>query len=98
MPRGTLFLVLPTREQYSVDRNKGEDQPEQYDRARRVMEQPMLRSAYVCGVIIVATDASAVLSAPIGRVASVAVGSAIGVGGSWVFEKTEVLGTVLRVT
>jgi hypothetical protein len=31
-PRGTLFLVFPTREQHNVDRNNGEDQPERHDR------------------------------------------------------------------
>ena len=31
-PRGTLFLVLPTREQHNVDRNNGEDQPERHNR------------------------------------------------------------------
>jgi hypothetical protein len=49
-----------------------------------------LRFAYICVAVIMATEHSAALSPPIGRIASVAVGSAIGVGVSWVFEKTEV--------
>lgn len=49
-----------------------------------------LRSAYICVVIIIGADRFAALSPPIDRVAAVAVGSAIGVGVSWVFAKIEV--------
>src|SRR5919108_945211 len=48
-----------------------------------------LRAAYICVVIIIGTDRFAALSPPIGRVASVAVGSVIGIGVSWVFERIE---------
>jgi uncharacterized membrane protein YgaE (UPF0421/DUF939 family) len=48
-----------------------------------------LRAAYICVVIIIGADRFAALSPPIGRVASVAVGSAIGIGVSWVFERIE---------
>lgn len=44
-----------------------------------------LRSAYICVVIILGADRFAVLSPPLDRVMAVAIGSAIGVGVSWVF-------------
>jgi uncharacterized membrane protein YgaE (UPF0421/DUF939 family) len=48
-----------------------------------------IRSAYICVVIIIGVDRFAAVSPPIDRVAAVAVGSAIGVGVSWVFAKIE---------
>ena len=46
-----------------------------------------LRSAYICVVIIIGADRVGALSPPIDRIVAVGVGSAIGVGVSWVFAR-----------
>ena len=57
-----------------------------------------LRSAYICVVIIIGVDRFAARSPPMGRVAAVAVGSAIGVGVSWVYARIEAWPAARRVT
>jgi uncharacterized membrane protein YccC len=57
-----------------------------------------LRSAYICVVIIIGVDRFAALSPPMGRVAAVAVGSAVGVGVSWVYARIEAWAVARRVT
>jgi uncharacterized membrane protein YccC len=44
-----------------------------------------LRSAYICVIIVFGADRFAALSPPIYRIVAVAIGSAVGIGVSWIF-------------